>query len=107
MNQMDRAPHLTFRTKTEADEFLKKLSKMAYNVGWVTVNDILRERKEPVAAGGGDYGYSKKDLKKVKPEKNGDCWQVHFDVPGKLVRDDHGYWVIDNVQVLEKLTKEE
>ena len=107
MNQIDRAPHFTFRTKTEADEFLKRLNKMAYNVGWVTVNDILRERKEPVVTGGGDWGYSKKDVKKVKPENIGDCWKVAFPMPGKLVRDDHGYWVVENVQVLEELTKGE
>ena len=107
MNTIDKAPHFTFRTKEDAESFLAKMRRMAYNVGWVTANDILRDRGELVIVGGGDCGYSKKDLKKIKPEKAGDSWQVCFPMPGKLVRDIHGYWVIRNVQALEELTKED
>lgn len=95
MKQKNMGPEFIFRTKGSADDFLKKLNRLAYNVGWITVNDILRDQHLPVTAGGGDAGYSKKDLRKIKPEKDGDSWKVIFPEPGKLVRDIHGYWTVE------------
>ena len=94
--------HFVFGSKNKAEEFLKKLLQMSHSVGWVTVNDILREQTVPVIVGGGDYGYSRKDLKKVKPQKinpqkDGSWWHVIFSTPGKLVRDSNGYWTVEDI----------
>lgn len=98
METTDRAPYYMFRTKGEADAFCKRMRDIAYKVDVVTVNDILLDRKEHfVIDGGYQHGYTRKDCKKLKPEKCGSEWIVTFPcAPGKMIRDAHGHWTTEN-----------
>lgn len=89
------ATQFAFGSKTLAEEFCRKLRHECHKVGYVTVNDILRIRKEPTVLGGGDYGYNKKAIQKLTAEKVDQEWTVKMPVPGKMIRDQHGYWMAE------------
>lgn len=102
----DRELNYVFHTKQEGNDFLKRLRDIAYKCDVVTVNDILKDRGLGLSSGGYQYGYHKKMLKKVAPERIGSFWQVVLPVPGKMVRDIHGYWTVDKVKELEAINAE-
>ena len=96
-----------FHTKQEGQDFMKRIRDIAYKCDGVTMNDILKDRGLGLVAEGYQYGYSRKMLKKVEPERVGSFWQVVLPVPGRLVRDIHGYWTVENVEKLESIDKTE
>ena len=101
MEIQERAPHFSFRTQEKASQFIALLKKDVYKYDILTVNDILiaRDFFEGVVGnpmtGGFDYGYSKRQIKKLKAEKVGSGWVVAFPLPGRLVRDKNGYWTTE------------
>ena len=88
-------PQYTFRTKTLAEEFCMKLRQEAGKYDIITVNDILREVKEPIMEDGFHYGYHKKEIRKLKAEKDGKQYVVRFPAPGRMIRDRNGYWTTE------------
>jgi hypothetical protein len=94
---------ITFGSKREADQFLEKITHMSKTVGWATLNDILRLSGNKTISNGGDYGFSKKDIRKLKPTKWFSEWEMIFPVPGKLVRDINGYWTVEDVEQPEEV----
>ena len=99
MDIFRQAPLFGFRTKTLGEEFLRRLREMAYKIDVVTVNDILKDRGEPVVPEGHHYGYDRKTIRKLKLEKNGSLWQVQFPLPGRMVRDGNGYWTAEETDI--------
>ena len=96
MNIFDREPLFTFGTKQEATDFIKRIRDIAYKCDVVTINDILKDRGIKTCPEGYQFGYHRKDLKKITPVKFGFNWKVDFPVAGKMVRDIHGYWTVEN-----------
>jgi len=94
---------LPFRTKNDAVEFIRKMKQEVYKYDVITVLDVFRHHGLPLNGTAFDYGYDKKMIKKLKAEKqdNGG-WLVKFPIPGKLIRDQNGYWTTENVQPVEK-----
>lgn len=94
MSRFESGMEFSFETKTEAKEFCKRLQSMEHNVGFITVNDVLRVRKEPLIVNGGNWGYNKDTVRRLKPKEgqNARKWTVALPPPGKMVRDDNGYW---------------
>ena len=92
METIDKAPRFSFPTKDEADEFCKKLKEAAYKYDVVIINDILRVRGLPGVPEGYHHGYDRKTVKKIKPVKEGSRWQVQMPMPGKMTRDENGFW---------------
>lgn len=103
MDIFDRAPRFTFRTKTLAEEFLKRMREAVYKYDVVTVNDILKDRGEPTVRNGHQFGYHRNEVRKLKPKSVERFWQVEFPIPSRMVRDSNGYWTTENVLALEKL----
>ena len=99
METIDRAPRFSFPTKEKADEFCKKLREDGLKYDVVTINDVIRRSGNPLPYGlmvdGYKYGYSRKEIKKFKPEKAYGNWIVQMPIPGKMVRDPNGYWTTD------------
>ena len=95
----DNAPSFEFRTRTLGEEFCKRLRDMAYKIDVVTLNDIYKDRKVQLVPEGYSYGYSRKEIKKLKAERSGEIWAVYFPIPGKLVRDKNGYWTTESVDI--------
>lgn len=99
METIDRAPRFSFPTKEKADEFCKKLRVDGLKYDVVTINDVIRKSGNPLPYGlmvdGYKYGYSRKEIKKFKPEKAYGNWIVRMPIPGKMVRDPNGYWTTD------------
>ena len=74
------------------------MPNLAYKVDVVTMNDIYsdKDRRGKRTTEGFQYGYTRKELKKLKVEFDGFKWGVRFPGnPGKLVRDKNGYWTTD------------
>lgn len=101
MDMLEKAPCFTFRTKEKAEQFITLLKKDAYKYDILTVNDVRIARDffegtvgAPVT-GGFEYGYPKKEIKKLKAEKAANGWMVAFPLPGRLVRDQNGYWTTE------------
>lgn len=92
METFDRAPRFSFPTKDEAEGFCKWLRGETYKYDVVIINDILRERKIPTVPEGWHCGYDRKIAKKLKPKKSGSFWLVELPIPGRMVRDENGYW---------------
>ena len=103
----DREARFSFSSKAEADNFCKKLREDGMKYDVVTILDILRLRGDPIpyemiqSNVGYHYGYSRKEIKKFKPEKIGSGWVVRMGMPGKMVRDENGYWTTDTVNLLD------
>ena len=95
MDILDRAYRWEFESKTGAEAFIKRMRDMAYKIDVITLNDIFKDRMEGITPEGFQYGYSKKDIRKLKAEKAGTRWEVRFPKPGKMVRDTHGYWTTE------------
>lgn len=95
------APRFTFRTKKEADEFIKRIKDCIYKYDVVTVNDVLKfADKTPRVeyyTEGLHYGYCKANIAKVKPEKVESFYLVSLPIPGRMVRGPHGYWTTEEV----------
>lgn len=102
MEIFDRAPRFTFRTKTLAEEFLKRMRRATYMFDVVTINDILKDRGESSIPGGFDFGYHRNEVRKLKPKSVENHWSVEFPIPSRMVRDKNGYWKTENVLALEK-----
>lgn len=100
---IDRAPGFTFTSKKSGEEFLKKLRDLAYKVDVVTMNDILKEYGCGKIPEGYMYGYHRSEVKKLKVEEAEHYWHVIFPIPGKLIRNQHGYWTTDNIKTLESV----
>lgn len=100
MCKFDRGANFTFRTKTEANDFCKRMRQASARYDVVVVNDVLKDRGEPLVMNGFHYGYNKKEIKKWKPEKTETGkWQVHVPRPGKMIRDGStGYWTTESVE---------
>lgn len=94
MSTFDQPFGFIFRTRTLGDEFLRKIRDAAYKYDVVVLNDILKEhdRDANLHPQGYHYGYSKKEIRKLKVEKDGVHWLVRFPEPGRMVRDENGYW---------------
>ena len=103
MEILDRAPSFTFRTKTLAEEFLKRMRRMTYLFDVVTLNDVMKDRGEPMVTDGHSFGYHKNEVRKLKPKSIKNHWYVEFPVPSRMVRDRNGYWTTENVLALEKI----
>lgn len=102
MDMLEKAPHFSFKTQEKANQFIALLKKDVYKYDILTVNDVLRIARgffeETVGApviGGFEYGYSKRQIKKLKAEKVGSGWVVFFPLPGRLVQDKNGYWTTE------------
>lgn len=99
METIDRAPRFSFPTKEKADDFCKKLREDGLKYDVVTINDVIRRSENPLPYGlmvdGYKYGYSRKEIKKFKPEKVGGNYIVRMPIPGKMIRDPNGYWTTD------------
>jgi hypothetical protein len=110
MDIIDTIPRFTFTAKGDAEAFCKRMREATYKYDVVTVNDILKDlnRTGKLVSEGFRYGYSRKEIKKLKIVKDGICWQVVFpSKPGKMVRDRHGYWTTENVLALEATHEKE
>lgn len=84
-----------FRNKTEAEEFLRRIRKMAYKYDIVVWNDILKDRNmHPLRPEGFEFGYNRETIKKLKIDEVDGEAVVHFPTPGLLVRDGKGRWSI-------------
>lgn len=94
MSHFDSGMELTFGNRTEAKEFCRRLQSIEHNVGFVTVNDVLRTRKKPSCLNGGNWGYNRDAVRRLKPKEDPDAneWVVKLPPPGKMIRDDNGYW---------------
>ena len=68
---------------------------MAYKYGVVVINDVLKEGGKPLVPNGLQYGYARKDIKKVQPVEEDSEWIVQLPAPGRMVRDYNGYWTTD------------
>jgi hypothetical protein len=92
METIDRAPRFSFPTKDEAERFCKRMRDATYKYDVVVINDILRDRGLGGVPEGYHYGYDRKTVKKIKPKKEGNYWQVQMPMPGKMVRGENGFW---------------
>jgi hypothetical protein len=94
MSPFDKAPHFTFTTKAQAEEFIKEIKKMIFKYDVVTVNDVLHlNKQQPSSIDGLHYGYCKRDIQKVKPVKVDGYWQIFLPIPGKMIQDVlTGHW---------------
>lgn len=101
MDIFNRALQFTFHSRTLGDEFLKRIRNAVYKYDVIIVNDILTDRKEPTLPEGYHYGYDRKTVRKLKVEKENGAWIVRFPRPGKMVRDHHGYWTTEAVDIPE------
>ena len=100
MEKIFTAPHFTFENKKKADEFLGTLRKMLYKYDVITVNDVMNVCKRPIQAeyyiDGLHFGYVKKDIQKIEPEKISKTeYVVKLPMPGRMVRGPHGYWTTE------------
>ena len=94
----------TFRTRMEADKFIKDIKGAIYKYDVVTVNDVLRMGgRMPTETQGLKYGYAKKDVKNVKAIKDCGFWMVTLPPPGKMVRDINSHWTTEAIKILEDL----
>lgn len=99
------APSFIFDTKKQADDFLANLRSMIYKYDVITINDVLKSCNKPVQAEyyteGLHYGYSKKDIQKIVPDKISKTeYKVQLPNPGRMVRGPHGYWTTEKGESL-------
>lgn len=92
MDLFDLKPMFIFRTRELANQFCERMRHNAAKYDVVTVNDILKDQEKQAAKQGFKYGYSKAEIKKLKPVMEQGKWFVIFPKPGKMVRDKNGYW---------------
>ena len=92
-----------FSKKSLADEFCQQIWSMVYKADVICVNDVLRLAKRPTIGfgtgriGGYKYGYSRRELRKLKPTKTPELggYSVFLKSPGRMVQDGNGYWTTE------------
>lgn len=92
-----------FTKKSLAEVFVEKVKGAIYKIDVLPLADVLKFAQRPI---GDDwrlkslkYGYSRKETRKLKPVKTSDGYIVIFPAPGKMVRDQNGYWTTEKAEV--------
>ena len=90
---------LPFPKLKMAEDFVTKLRGITYKIDIITLNEVLQTAGEEIPKDlkikGLQYGYSRKDIKRLKPRKARKGFVVSFDAPSLMLRDKNGYWTTE------------
>lgn len=92
-----------FTKRSIAEDYIYKIKSAIYKIDVIPLMDVLKFAQRPI---GDDwrlkslkYGYSRKETRKLKPVKTKDGYIVIFPPPGRMIRDENGYWTTEKVEV--------
>lgn len=90
---------LGFVTRNLANEYIETLRSKAYKIDIITLDEVMRmanrEVDEDWRIKSLHYGYSRKEIYKLKPVRKNGSYLVIFKTPSLMVRDDNGYWTTE------------
>ena len=96
MELYENGPRFVFNDRETADSFCTVLRQDGFKYDVVTIIDVFNKSGNALPVellkDGFHYGYSRKEIKKFKPERDGNRWIVRMPVPGRMIRDRNGYW---------------
>lgn len=92
---------LPFPKLAMAEEYIKRLQSAAYKIDIITLNEVMAgacvemPEDHEWRIKSLHYGYSRREIKKLRPVKARKGFVVNLPEPSLMVRNEKGYWTTE------------